>query len=137
MRNLKMENDIINDMVSRLMEKSSDFRKKAKRKQIDNNFGILTRIREGRYQIPFQRKTEFDDCRSFVNYTDLIPTQKKAIKNISSVVVSKDTSSFDYIFPSNEDDNELVYLVSRNNVTYLVNNEGFGYSRYIIELRNY
>jgi hypothetical protein len=53
------------------------------------------------------------------------------------MVISKFTSSFDYIFPSNEEDNELVYLVSRANKTFIVNNEGFGYSRYIIELRNY
>jgi hypothetical protein len=107
------------------------------KEEINFNFGSLTRIREGRYEIPFQRKTEFDDCLIYIDYNILSYDQKKALRQITSMVVSKDTSSFDYLFPSNEDDNELVYLVSRDNVTYLVNNEGFGYSRYIIELRNY
>jgi hypothetical protein len=105
--------------------------------EIQFHFGALTRIREGKFVIPFERKTDFDDCRSYVDYKDLSITQKIALKKISSMVISKFTSSFDYIFPSNEEDNELVYLVSRANKTFIVNNEGFGYSRYIIELRNY
>ncbi len=107
------------------------------RSEINYNFGSLTRIKEGRYVIPFQRKTEFDDCLISVDYDRLGVDQKQALDQISSMVVHKNTSSFDPIFPSNEEDNELVYLVSRNNITYLVNNEGFSYSRYIIELINY
>ena len=128
-------------MLNKTNTKMNDLKIETKtnktKEEINFNFGALTRIREGRYEIPFQRKTEFDDCLIYIDYNILSYEQKKALRQITSMVVSKDTSSFDYLFPSNEDDNELVYLVSRDNVTYLVNNEGFGYSRYIIELRNY
>ena len=110
---------------------------KADKKKVMALWSILTEVNDGRFVIPFERKTEFDDCRSICNYYKLNDKQRGALHNLSTFIVHKEISAFDYIFPENEDVNELVYLVSRGNKIYLVNNEGFSYSRYIVEIINF
>ena len=82
-------------------------------------------------------KEEFDFCETKIDYNKLDVGQKSALHNISTLVVHKEISAFDNIFPEDSDVNELVYLVSRGNKNYLVNNEGFSYSRYIVEIINF
>lgn len=100
---------------------------------------IASLNKDGYFTIPFERKTDFDDCRTIVNVTDLTYDQIQAVYNAPYLDVSIHTSAFDYIFPRELDseDNKYIYVVKRGNQTFLVNNEGYGYSRYIVELKGY
>ena len=112
-------------------------KEKADKKRVEKLWGILSEVKDGRFVIPFECKEEFDFCESKIDYEKLDSAQKGAVNNITSFVVHKQVSAFDHIFPEDSDANELAYLVSKGNKTYLVNNEGFTYSRYIIELINF
>lgn len=100
------------------------------------NWEILARVENGTFNIPFERKTDFEEVMESVDFTDLNSTQQKAIRNLSTKIVDSFTSAFDNIYPDGND-NELCYLVSKRNRLFLVNNEGYQYSRYIVELLNY
>ena len=107
--------------------------------EIQFHFGALTRIREGKFVIPFERKTDFEDCITIVDVLDLNSAQIEAIYNAPFMNVSLHTNAFDYIFPRELEGNanKYIYIVKRGKQTFLVNNEGFGYARYIVELKNY
>ena len=107
------------------------------KEKINKLWSILTKIEDGRFVIPFQRKTEFDDCTATIDYDNCSSEQKAALHNISTLVVHKQINAFDNIFPYDMDVNELVYIVSRGNKNYLVNTEGYMYSRYIVEILNF
>jgi hypothetical protein len=103
------------------------------------NYEQIAAVENGGFVIPFERKVDFDDCRTEVSIYDLNPKQVKAIYNAPFLNVSLHTSAFDYLFPRELEGNanKYIYIVKRGNQTFLVNNEGFGYSRYIVELKNY
>jgi len=103
------------------------------------NYDQIAAVENGSFLIPFERKTDFEDCRTIVDVLDLNSAQIEAIYNAPFMNVSLHTNAFDYIFPREleENANMYIYIVKRGNQTFLVNNEGFGYSRYIVELKNY
>ena len=105
-------------------------------KNTERNYRVLGNIENGYFVIPFERKTDFEEVTTSVDFEDLTPKQKLSITTLSTIVVDKDTSSFCNIFPEGND-NELCYLVSQRNRLFLVNNEGYQYSRYLVELTNY
>jgi len=131
--NIKMEN------VNYKREEAYLFNKQVKpnKERVDILWGILSEVKDGKFVIPFECKEEFDFCETKIDYNKLDVGQKSALHNISTLVVHKEISAFDNIFPEDSDVNELVYLVSRGNKNYLVNNEGFSYSRYIVEIINF
>ena len=103
------------------------------------NYDQIAAVENGSFLIPFERKTDFEDCRTIVDVLDLNSAQIEAIYNAPFMNVSLHTNAFDYIFPRELEGNanKYIYIVKRGNQTFLVNNEGFGYSRYIVELKNY
>lgn len=107
------------------------------REQIEKNWETIARVEKGEFTIPFERKVEFEECSTKVDYRDLSVKQKDAILELNTRIVDSRTSAFDNIFPKTDIYNEYCYLVSHKNRTYLVNNEGFTYCRYIVELINY
>ena len=107
------------------------------RDQIEKNWETIARVENGSFNIPFERKVEFEECSTKIDYRDLSLKQKDAILELNTRVVDSRTSAFDNIFPATDIYNEYCYLVSHKNRIYLVNNEGFQYCRYIIELINY
>jgi hypothetical protein len=133
--NIKMEN--VNYYGGREKTYLYDKKEKNDSKKVDELWGILARVQNGKFIIPFERKEEFDSCTTQVDYNKLEDDQRTALHGISNLIVHKYISAFDYIFPEDSDVNELVYLVSRGNKNYLVNNEGFSYSRYIVEIINF
>jgi len=110
--------------------------KSLKIRKIEKNWTTLARVENGSFNIPFERKTEFEYVSNKVNFNNLNGFQKVAIESLTTMILKSDASAFDHIYPDGEK-NELCYLVSHQNKTYLVNNEGFNYSRYLIELINY
>ncbi|QDP61380.1 MAG: hypothetical protein GOVbin2014_19 [Prokaryotic dsDNA virus sp.] len=102
----------------------------------DFNYEQIAAVKNGSFVIPFERKVDFDDCRSVVSLDDLNAKQLKAINNAPSLTLKPNTSAFDYLYPT-DFRNKYIYTVTRGNKTFLVNNEGFGYSRYIVELKKY
>lgn len=110
--------------------------KSLKIREIEKNWNTLARVENGSFNIPFERKTSFEEVTNKVNYNNLNGFQKVAIDRLSTMILKSYASSFDHIFP-NDEENELCYLVSHKNRTFLVNNEGYNYCRYIVELINY
>lgn len=103
------------------------------------NYENIANVVNGSFAIPFERKVDFEDCRTIVDVLDLNAKQVKAIYNAPFMSVSITTSAFDYLFPRELEGNanKYIYIVKRGHQIFLVNNEGFGYSRYIVELKNY
>lgn len=86
----------------------------------------------------YERKTScFEDVSNTIDFDELTISQKLAIYNVSTRILPKDADCFESIFPNNDEDNELIYIVSHRNRTFLVNTEGYTYCRYIVELKNY
>lgn len=100
------------------------------------NWEILARVKDGSFKIPFERKTDFEEVTTQISYYDLDAAQTYAIINLPAIILPSTTSSFDNIFPKG-DDNQLCYLVSHKNRLFIVNNEGYQYARYLVELINY
>lgn len=86
----------------------------------------------------YERKTScFEDVTNTIDFDNLTLDQKTAIYNVSTRTLPKFADCFESIFPNNDTDNELIYIVSHRNRTFLVNTEGYTYCRYIVELKNY
>tara|TARA_R100000231_G_scaffold138412_1_gene116713 strand:+ start:65 stop:385 length:321 start_codon:yes stop_codon:yes gene_type:complete len=105
-------------------------------KKSERNWEILARVENGSFNIPFERKTEFEEVTTSVDFTDLSFEQRGAVNSLTTKILNSISSSYDNIYPEG-DDNELCYLVSHKNRLFLVNNEGYQYSRYLVELTNY
>jgi hypothetical protein len=97
-------------------------------------YDIIGNVTNGKYDIPWNCKESWTANTKPMNIMDFDQTQRAAIYKASKRIVSIHTSSFDNIFVDN---NELIYIVIQGKKTFLVNNEGYGYSKYWVEIIGY
>lgn len=97
-------------------------------------YNVIANVTNGKYDIPWNCKESWTANKKPMNIMEFDHFQRDAIYKAPRRVVSMHTSSFDNIFTDN---NELIYIVQQGKHTYLVNNEGYGYSKYWIEIIGY
>ena len=100
---------------------------------VEENFNLLR-------DLPYDRKTEFYYTSARINFNRLGYLKQNAIRTLTIVETDKDV--FDNLYPESKQPdseclNEFIYLVKTQGKLFLVNNEGFQYSRYVLELTNY
>jgi len=95
---------------------------------VEENFNLLR-------DLPYDRKTEFYYTSARINFNRLGYLKQNAIRTLT--VVETDKEAFDNLYPKSHDENEFIYLVKTQGKLFLVNNEGYEYSRYVAELTNY
>ena len=103
------------------------------RELVEENFYLLR-------DLPYNRKTQFEYVDERVNFNKLGWKKQNAIRTLTIVETDKDV--FDNLYPESKQPdseclNEFIYLVKTQGKLFLVNNEGFQYSRYVLELTNY
>jgi len=104
--------------------------KQKDKRLVAENFSLLRDMR-------YERKTPFSHITTSVNFNQLGVNKQNAILTLT--MVETDEDAFDYIFPKSltyvEHGNEYIYLVKTEGKIFLVNNEGYRYCRYALELR--
>ena len=131
-------------------------------RQIDLNQDLVLELYNQLSNLDYVRKSPDAETTSkqlqALNFQSLTPSKQMAISALTTIVVEGEEadnfSFYDDIFPeqkcesvgvsdwklSDDNKNELMYLVQVNNKwfrkTYLVNNEGYKYSRYTREIKN-
>ena len=102
---------------------------------MNSNYNIIANVTNGKYDIPWNCKESWTTDTKPMNIMEFDQTQRSAIYDAPRRVVSIHTSSFDNIFP--KENNELIYIVQQGKSIFLVNNEGYGYSKYWVEIIGY
>jgi hypothetical protein len=112
--------------------------KENSKNKINSNYNRLAGTNaEGYFKLNYTRKEDFQYANG-VDFNTLGKLTQRAINSLSVYTISDDHCAFDNIFPDYESGkNQYCYLVMKGDNVYLVNNEGFKYCRYIVQLFNY
>jgi hypothetical protein len=112
--------------------------KENNKNKINSNYNRLAGLNsQGSFKIPYRRKEDFEYATA-IDFNLLGKLTKRTINTLSVYTLSEDACAFDNIFPDYvTGENQYCYLVMKGDNVYLVNNEGFKYCRYIVQLFNY